>query len=131
MRVGLCRRAANFVAVVAALCLWGCDIVRLVDVPGDVRDGAGNPIPGCTVELVLQSRLADNWTTYRTREAATDASGHFRFSVFAGVASKYRLRVRHAGYEDWALGGRWPTTARRYHVTLLPGETTLKVNSRP
>ena len=131
MRVGLRRGVASFAGMVAALCIWGCSNVRLVDVPGDVRDVAGQPIPDCTVELILQSQLTDDWTTYRSRSVATDAAGGFRFSAFAGFASRYRLRVRHAGYQEWSLEGRWPASAQRYHVTLLPGEPAPTAESRP
>jgi hypothetical protein len=113
---------AAVVGLAAVLSIVSCDDRNRLWVPGDVKDVEGRPIEGCKVELVVQTPVFSNWSGTIAREALTDSAGRFSFSEFVVHESTYRLRIKHPGYQEWLIDGKWPGSPRRYHITLLRHE---------
>lgn len=86
------RRWAVFTLALAWLCGGAAWAVTTGDVSGYVKDAAGHPVAGATVELTSASF---------TSRASTDTAG---FYAFVGVqAGTYTLVVSKAGYQSLSI----------------------------
>jgi len=90
-----------------------------ISVPGDVQADNGDPVAGCTVELLVRRQLSDSWSVYRVRKATTEPDGSFSFSVLRVPRASYRLRVAHPGYHQWVLDTPCSSVPRHVQITLL------------
>jgi hypothetical protein len=93
---------------------------------GDVHDADGRPLQSCSVELLRRWRPLADWSVYIARKSITNPSGTFAFDVLSVPGGTFRLRVLHAGYQEWLIEAPASSVPKRVHVSLCRNGEVLR-----